>query len=87
MALSEEQTRVVRLVSEGYSLFITGKPGSSKSFVTERFVENLRTRGKKVAVTALTGIASIKLRGKTLHSFFGIGKGEKSARELLYQKK
>lgn len=48
-------------------LFITGKAGTGKSTLLEYFKRNT---AKNIAVLAPTGIAAIKARGQTIHSFF-----------------
>ncbi|MDD4202571.1 MAG: AAA family ATPase [Candidatus Omnitrophica bacterium] len=48
-------------------LFITGKAGTGKSTLLEYFKLNTK---KKIAVLAPTGVASIKIHGQTIHSFF-----------------
>ncbi|MCQ9208029.1 MAG: DEAD/DEAH box helicase [Omnitrophica bacterium] len=48
-------------------IFITGKAGTGKSTLLQYF----RTETKKsIAVLAPTGVAAIKIRGQTIHSFF-----------------
>ena len=49
------------------NMFITGKAGSGKSTLLEFFRQNTY---KNHAILAPTGIAAIKARGQTIHSFF-----------------
>lgn len=50
-----------------HSVILTGKAGTGKS----TFVEYLRNfTNKKIQILAFTGIAAIKGRGRTIHSFF-----------------
>ncbi|MEI8176654.1 MAG: AAA family ATPase, partial [Candidatus Omnitrophota bacterium] len=49
------------------SLFITGKAGTGKSTLLQYFRLNTR---KNIVVLAPTGVAAIKVRGQTIHSFF-----------------
>lgn len=51
----------------GTSLFLTGKAGTGKTTFLRELREN---SGKRVVVTAPTGIAAINAGGVTLHSFF-----------------
>ena len=55
------------------SVFLTGAPGSGKSYVLGKFVRNAEANGRKVAVTASTGIAATHIGGTTIHSWSGIG--------------
>jgi len=50
------------------NVFITGKAGTGKSTLLDYFRS---TTKKQIAVLAPTGVASINVRGQTIHSFFG----------------
>ncbi len=56
----------------GQNVFLTGPPGSGKSYVIRQFVNQMEGRGKRVALTATTGIAANLLGGVTIHSWAGI---------------
>ena len=60
-------------MAEGKSVFLTGPAGSGKTYVLNQFVKYARAQGKKVAVTASTGLAATHLGGNTIHSWAGIG--------------
>jgi ATP-dependent DNA helicase PIF1 len=47
-----------------------------------RLVSELKSKGRKYAVTASTGISAISVRGRTIHSFAGIGIGDKPVKQL-----
>lgn len=49
------------------NLFLTGKAGTGKSTLIRHFRE---TTKKKVVVLAPTGLAALRVRGQTVHSFF-----------------
>lgn len=57
----------------GKSVFLTGEPGSGKTYVVNKFTDLLKRRGFEVALTASTGIAATHIGGVTIHSFSGIG--------------
>lgn len=61
------------ILAEGKSVFLTGPAGSGKTYVLNQFVRYARDNGKKVAVTASTGLAATHLGGNTIHSWAGIG--------------
>lgn len=65
------------------NVFLTGPPGSGKSFLINKFIKWAQDNYYNVAVTASTGIASKIVNGKTLHSWAGIGLGEESKEKLL----
>lgn len=60
------------LKKETCNVFLTGQPGSGKSYLTNQYIEYLIDNGQDFAVTASTGIAAINVSGKTLHSFMGV---------------
>lgn len=67
------QAHALGIMAEGYSVFLTGPAGSGKTYVLNEFVRWARSEGKKVAVTASTGLAATHLGGNTIHSWAGIG--------------
>ncbi len=58
---------------DGGSVFLTGAPGAGKTYVLNQFVKRARNAGKRVAVTASTGIAASHINGTTIHSWSGLG--------------
>ncbi len=58
---------------DGDSVFLTGAPGAGKTYVLNQFVSRARNAGKRVAVTASTGIAASHINGTTIHSWSGLG--------------
>jgi ATP-dependent DNA helicase PIF1 len=92
LSLSPEQTRVVEGVLNlqqqklRKAVFITGFAGSGKTVVTKSIIEGFvglyGTEG--VIVTGMTGVAATHYEtGRTLHSVFGLGKGDSSVDECL----
>lgn len=63
------------------------RAGTGKSVLLREIIKALRIKHDKtpdvVAVTASTGIAACNIGGVTLHSFAGIGLGDRSAPELV----
>ena len=68
-----KQDEALQILKTGASAFLTGEPGSGKSYVASRFVGYLRRESIPVAVTASTGIAAAQLGGMTVHAWSGIG--------------
>ncbi len=56
----------------GRNIFLTGPPGSGKSYVLSAYVAWAEKVGRKVALTASTGIAASLLGGITVHSWSGM---------------
>ena len=82
---SPEQKRAIEAALESKNVFITGGAGVGKSFIVHKIVSLLRKQGRRVAVTASTGIAAVNVNGSTLHSFAGIGI-DKETKEVLADK-
>lgn len=68
---STSQEQAYRELAEGSdNLFLTGGPGTGKSFLVRDYLNNTR---EKIPVVASTGAAAILIGGRTFHSFFGLG--------------
>jgi ATP-dependent DNA helicase PIF1 len=77
--LNDNQRTAYLAVKEGRSIFLTGSGGTGKSFLLNLIYDTiLKETGRKVALTALTGCASLLLhsKAKTIHSWAGIGLGK-----------
>lgn len=67
------QAYALEILKTGVNVFLTGEPGSGKTHTINQYVAWLRTQGRKVAMTASTGIAATHINGMTIHSWAGIG--------------
>ena len=69
--LTPSQTEGFRDLMEGReNLFLTGGPGTGKSFLIREFLDECP---EKIPVVASTGAAAILIGGRTFHSFFSLG--------------
>jgi len=66
--LSNKQKNVIQSILNGDTIFLTGSPGTGKSFVLQVIMPKLFH--KNVGITATTGCAAINVGGTTIHSFF-----------------
>lgn len=66
------QARALELLKGSRNIFLTGPPGSGKSYLTMQYIEYLVANGTLPVVTASTGIAAVNISGGTLHAFLGI---------------
>ncbi len=70
------QELALDILKTGANVFLTGEPGSGKTFVTNAYVSYLKRAKIEVAMTASTGIAATHIGGRTIHSWSGIGIGK-----------
>jgi len=78
-----KQSQALDILKSGYNVFLTGAPGSGKTFLLNKYIDYLKKEGAGVSVTASTGIAATHMGGTTLHSWSGLGiREELDAREI-----
>jgi ATP-dependent DNA helicase PIF1 len=70
------QKQALAVMMGGANVFLTGAPGAGKTYVLNQFVGRAERAGKRVAVTASTGIAASHIGGTTIHSWSGLGISE-----------
>ncbi|HRK62073.1 MAG TPA: PIF1 family DEAD/DEAH box helicase [Candidatus Omnitrophota bacterium] len=71
MSLTPSQEKAWKLLFDTpYNTFLTGGPGTGKSFLIRRFFNESPVA---VDILASTGAAAIVIGGRTFHSFFGLG--------------
>ena len=80
--LSPQQEQIYKRVLEGKSVVITGNAGTGKSFLIKYIVENIK---KTVGLTAMTGMASVLIGGRTIHSYCGVGILDRSINHYVYK--
>lgn len=67
------QAQALTILKTGVNVFLTGEPGSGKTYTVNQFVAYLRSHDIEPAITASTGIAATHINGMTIHSWSGIG--------------
>jgi len=70
--LAKSQQLFLNKILEGENIFLTGKAGTGKSFISKYAFDLLKQKGKKVAFIAPTGVAANNVGGQTIHSMFGL---------------
>lgn len=68
-----DQELALAILLSGRSALLTGAAGTGKTHLLNKFIVQSKKRGKKVSVTATTGLAATHLNGNTIHSWSGIG--------------
>ena len=67
------QDEALEVLKTGANVFLTGEPGSGKTYTLISYINYLRSFGIEPAITASTGIAATHIGGATIHSWSGIG--------------
>jgi len=67
------QNEALDILKTGANVFLTGEPGSGKTYAVNAYIKYLRERNIAPSVTASTGIAATHISGMTIHSWSGIG--------------
>lgn len=67
------QDEALEILKTGANVFLTGEPGSGKTYTINTYVDWLRSHGIDPAITASTGIAATHIGGMTIHAWSGIG--------------
>ena len=86
--LNPKQKYALDCMKKGANVFLTGPGGVGKTLVIKLFAdwalnEKYKIFDNPVAITSTTGASAVLIGGTTLHSFAGIGLGEKSVMELV----
>lgn len=88
MTLNPKQKYALDCMKQGHNVFLTGPGGVGKTLVIKMFADWAKSEkyvlfDNPVAITSTTGSSAVLIGGTTLHSFAGIGLGEKSVMELV----
>jgi ATP-dependent DNA helicase PIF1 len=79
------QETALEILKTGVNVFLTGEPGSGKTYAINQYIAWLEAANLKVAVTASTGIAATHIGGLTIHSWSGVGTRDTLSRYDLDQ--
>lgn len=83
VTLNLEQSQAYNSIVNGTgNMLLTGNAGTGKSFVLNQAIETMKQQGRRIVVTATTGIAATHINGKTYHSALRMFPG-KSVDELV----
>jgi ATP-dependent DNA helicase PIF1 len=95
---SQQETIIYAVVVERKNVLFTGKAGTGKSFVIEEIVKQTNSLNAETdsnlngnrhncflatQLTAMSGLASANINGRTLHSVLGIGDGSLPVEAML----
>lgn len=85
--LNEEQEKVFYSFKKGANIFLCGKGGSGKSFLTRYIIDYCKKSNKSVLICAPTGIAALNIGGSTVHRVFKVPARILQKGERCYEKK
>lgn len=85
--LNDEQKKVFASFRSGANIFLCGKGGSGKSFLTRYIMDYCKSKNKSVLVCAPTGIAALNIGGSTIHRVFNVPARIIQQGERCYNKK
>jgi ATP-dependent DNA helicase PIF1 len=74
-AMNAEQIVALQTVLSGKNVFLTGPPGTGKSYTLKAIIQQLKEKQIKYAITASTGCSAVLINGQTIHSYLGMGNG------------
>lgn len=74
--MNEDQKKAFEVLMSGKNVFLTGDAGTGKTFLVNKFIEEMKKQKKNLVITAPTGIAALNIGGVTIHSAFGIPVGK-----------
>jgi ATP-dependent exoDNAse (exonuclease V) alpha subunit len=67
------QPEAIEKMLSGKNIFLTGEPGAGKTYTLNEYIRQAKAQGKRIAMTASTGIAASHIDGMTIHSWSGLG--------------
>ncbi len=67
------QETALTILKTGANVFLTGSPGSGKTYTIKEYIDWLRLHDIEPAITASTGVAATHIHGQTIHAWSGIG--------------
>lgn len=81
--MNSEQQNALNAIKENLSIFITGSPGTGKSYTLKEIIKYLKTIRKNIAITSSTGCSAVLINGQTIHSFLGLGANNASVDKVI----
>lgn len=82
-AMNEGQQKAMQVFHTQANMFLSGPGGVGKSYMITNIQNDCKAQDLTVAVTSTTGISGILIGGITVHSYFGLGTGNKTSAEFI----
>lgn len=78
----EQKQYYNKIIETEESVFLTGSPGTGKSFTLRKLIEYFKDNNYNIGITSTTGCSAILIGARTLHSFLKINVSKKNALQL-----
>jgi len=86
--LNKEQEDVFhKITTTNENVFLTGSPGTGKSYTLKKIIGHFKYTSKNVGITSTTGCSAILIGARTLHSYLKLGISDKTPEQLVYNLK
>ena len=73
----EQKQYYNKIIETEESVFLTGSPGTGKSFTLRKLIEYFKDNNYNIGITSTTGCSAILIGARTLHSFLKINVSKK----------
>lgn len=67
VTLNKDQVKALKILNSASNVYLTGDPGTGKTFLLNAFIKELERKKLNVMLTASTGIAALNIGGITCH--------------------
>ncbi len=81
--LNTAQRTALDTVLAGKSIFLTGSPGTGKSYTLKEIIKSLKDANKNIAVTSSTGCSAVLINGQTIHSYMKMGVNNQKVEDIV----
>lgn len=78
----EQQMFFDKIIETNESVFLTGSPGTGKSFTLRKLIEYFKNENYNIGITSTTGCSALLVGARTLHSFLKLSINKKTAKDL-----
>jgi ATP-dependent DNA helicase PIF1 len=86
--LNEEQEECYKKATQtNNNVFLTGSPGTGKSYTLKKIISSFIGSNRKIGVTSTTGCSAILIGARTIHSYLKLGISDKTPEQLHYNVK
>lgn len=81
--LNINQRKALEFIKNHKNIFLTGSPGTGKSYTLKAIIRYFKDNHIDYAVTSSTGCSAVLINGQTIHSFIGLGINYKDCEKIV----